>query len=131
MTLVSDIAAKLVSSSLATALGTDIFAYRFPSSPLNAICIIPMSLKEPDPLLGSNSLDYPAFQIQVRNTNVKTAESSAEMIRTTLDYATLSGYVYIRTTRSRPVDLTNPDDLTVTGGPAYRFSVDFTTMKVR
>ena len=131
MTLISDMAASIVSKGLATALGTDIFGFRFPSSPLNCICIIPAGGREPDLYDSSGAIDRPGMQVQVRNTDVLAAEASAEAIRRGLDLATISGYVICRTTRSRPVDVTSPDDLKADDGPAYRFSVDFILSEVR
>jgi len=132
MTLISDVAAKLIALALggATAMGTNIFAYRFPPSPINCICIFPLAGYVPDEVQGGDGIDYPGFQIQVRNASVTTAMAYCEAIRLGLNGVDAGDYT-IFTNRSLPIDLTNPDDLAANGGPAYRFSVDFETTKVR
>jgi hypothetical protein len=130
MGLVEDITALLITGGFGTVYGTDIF-YRLPALPLNCVSIFLIGGPEPDYYstnAAPGALDYAGFQIQVRNTNSKTARDNAEAIRKAFDLATLSGYVILRTTRAQPIDLTNDDDLKA---KVYRFSVDFTTVKVR
>jgi hypothetical protein len=131
MTLISDIAAKLIAGGFGTAFGTDIFAYQFPASPLNCVAIIPLAGQGPEHYDATGSIDFPGLQIQARNTSIKTAGEKAEAIRQALDLATIGGYVICRTTRSQPSNVTSPDDLKAGGGPVYRFSVDFVLAKAR
>ena len=77
------------------------------------------------------ALDYPGCQIQVRYTNTFNAFRIAEDIRIWLDMSPPSGYVKCITNRSQPDNLTNDSDLSMSGGPAYRWSVDFSFSKVR
>lgn len=132
MTLASDVAAKIIALGQGTALGTDIFAYRFPSSPINCVCIFLLHGYEPDEVQGSPSdgIDYPGFQIQARNTDVKAAAAKVEAIRLGLAGVAAGDYT-VFAVNSGPMDMTNPDDLAANGGPAYRFKTDFSTIKPR
>lgn len=130
MTLISDITAALISLGYATALGTDLFPWRFPPAPLACIVIIPMSGKTPREVMGADGVDFPGFQIQVRDTVELDAYNDAEAIRLDLNGSTAGNYS-IFTTRSQPSDVTSPEDLAATDGPVYRFAVDFETILAR
>jgi hypothetical protein len=126
MTLASDVGAYLAAQGLGT-VGTDIFYYEFPDSPANCICIIPFATRVPRIILGgTDNIDYPGVQVQVRNTSKSTAESNAETIRETLHLAPISNVVQCVTTRSHPVFLGKDES-----NPRYRFSVDFEVTKMR
>jgi hypothetical protein len=132
MTLVLDIASKLIELGFGTALGNDIWPTKhLPSEPLNLVAIIPLAIKEPDWFDANGAIDYPAFSIQVRNTDYETAEANAEAIRRALDGVAIPGYVRCKTTRSRATDVTSQEDLAATNGPVYRFSCDFELIQVR
>ena len=126
MTLVSDIAAALVAGGHGTALGTDIFAYVWPAS-MTGYLIIPLAGRLPSEEMGGNGIDYPGFQIQVKNASMATAEANAEAIRVYLNGSTRGSYS-IFTTRSAPVHISSPEDIEA---GYYRFSVDFETILVR
>ena len=127
MSLVSSIVAALIAAGHGTAGGTDIFAYRWPPSPLSGYLIIPMGGSIPSEVQGGDGIDYPGFQVQVRDPSMETAEQMAEQVRLALNGITAGDYT-IFTTRSHAVDLTSPDDLMA---GAYRFSADFETIYVR
>jgi hypothetical protein len=128
MTVFSDMAAALISAGYGTAIGTDIFAYKFPGHPLIAYLILPYGGRGPDYCDQRTALDHPGFQVQVRHTTKSTAESRAEGIRAAMDLREIVGYVICRTTRSHAVDLTSPEDEALGVG---RFSIDFELLKVR
>lgn len=130
MTLFTDILTELVSLGYASAYDIDIFKYRFPLSPANCLCIIPMSIKTPDEEQGGDGIDYPGFQLQIRDTNEHTAFTNAEAIRLALNDSVIGEYA-VFTTRSTAVSVTNEDDLHTTEGSLYRFAVDFETIQVR
>jgi hypothetical protein len=130
MTLISDISAALIAGGFATALGTDLFPWRFPPAPLSCIVIIPMSGRTPREVMGADGVDFPGVQIQVRSTIELDAYNDAEAIRLALNGSTAGAYS-VFTTRSQPSDVTSPEDLAVTDGPVYRFSVDFETISAR
>ncbi len=130
MTLISDVAAALIAGGFATALGTDLFPRRFPPSPLKCIMIKELDGKVPSEEMGGDGVDYPGFQIQVRDIDEAQAQADAEAIRLALNDTTQGSYS-IFTTRSQPSDVTSPEDLAATDGPVYRFSVDFETTSAR
>lgn len=130
MTLISDIIAKLTTLGFITAIGVDCWPLRFPPAPLDCIIIIPMSGRVPSEEMGGYGIDFPGFQIQVRNIVELTALANAEAIRLALNGATAGAYS-IFTTRSQPSDVTSDADLAATDGACYRFSVDFETILVR
>lgn len=131
MTLLAEVVAALVALGHGTALGTDIFAFRWPISPVEGVCIIPLGGGVPDEIQGSrDGVDYPGFQIQVRKKSSRMAYEKAEEIRLDLN-GTDAGEYTIFSTRSSPVDITSSDDLQAGGGPFYRFSVDFETLRPR
>jgi hypothetical protein len=126
MTLVSDIAAALVSGGFASALGTDIFAYMWPVG-MTGYLIVPLAGRLPSEEMGGNGIDYPGFQIQTKNASLATAEANAEAVRAYLNGTTKGSYS-IFTTRSHPVHISSPEDIEA---GYYRFSVDFETILVR
>jgi hypothetical protein len=130
MTLISDITAKLIALGFISGIGVDCWPLRFPPSPLKCICIIPLSGKVPSEEMGGTGIDYPGFQIQVRDTVELTALTTAEAIRLALN-GSIAGSYSIFTTRSQPSDVTSPEDLGATDGPVFRFSCDFETILVR
>ncbi len=80
---------------------------------------------------GIDYMDYPGCQVQVRYTDPFNAYKVAEDIRQWLDENLPTGYLRCDTNRSLPDDLTSSADLTAAGGPMYRFSVDFSLIKIR
>lgn len=128
MTLISDIVTALV--ALGYTSGTDLFALRFPAAPLKCICIILLDGKVPSEEMGGAGIDYPAFQIQVRDIDPEQAIDDAEAIRLALNDSTRGSYS-IFTTRSQPSNVTSPEDLSAAGGPLFRFAVDFETISAR
>ena len=80
---------------------------------------------------GVGYMDYPGIQLQVRYTDPYNAFKIAEEIRIWLNDNIPTGYLRCDTNRSIPDDLTNTSDIEMIGGPCYRFSVDFTLIKVR
>jgi hypothetical protein len=77
------------------------------------------------------ALDYPGCQIQVRYTDPWNAFAVCEAIRLWLDMNPPPGYVKCITGRSQPDCLTNDADLSMSGGPAHRYSCDYSFTKVR
>jgi len=77
------------------------------------------------------ALDYPGVQVQCRMTDPWNAFKVCEDIRLWLDMNPPTGYVKCITNRSQPDDLTSSADLEMAGGPAYRFSCEFSFTKVR
>ena len=126
MNLISDIAAALVAGGYATALGTDIFAYLWPIG-MTGYLIVPLAGRLPSEEMGGNGIDYPGFQIQVKNVSMAAAEANAEAIRVYLNGSTRGNYS-IFTNRSAPVHISSPEDIEA---GYYRFSVDFETISVR
>src|SRR5574343_944063 len=114
-----------------------IYNMQFPSDVVNCICIFPTGGGvggsigiRPTKSFGETSatcgyIDYPGVQLQIRYNDPYNAFRIAEDIRQWLDENLPSGYLRCDTGRSQPDDLTNNADLEMTGGPAYRFSVDF------
>lgn len=119
-----------------------VYPLQFPSDVANCIAIFPTGggvggnignkpSQATDNAGGVQYLDYPGVQIQVRYTNPYDAYVTAESIRIWLDENLPTGYIRCDTNRSCPDDLTNDNDLSMVGGPCYRFSVDFSMYKVR
>ena len=139
MSLIEDIAnhlADMPSQSL------PIYPMQFPSDVVNCIAIFPTGGgvggnigNKPSQMTtnagGIDYMDYPGVQVQVRYTDPCNAFKVAEDIRQWLDENLPTGYLRCDTNRSLPDDLTNSQDLSMEGGPAYRFSVDFSLIKVR
>lgn len=119
-----------------------VYTMQFPSDVTNCIAIFPTGggvggnignrpSAMTDNTGGVAYMDYPGVQVQVRYTDPHTAFVKAEAIRTWLDEHLPTGYTRCDTNRSVPDDLTNNNDLSMSGGPCYRFSVDFTMIKLR
>lgn len=120
-----------------------IYPMQFPSDVVNCIAVFPTGGgvggnigSKPSMTFGGSLatvgyIDYPGCQIQVRYTDPWNAFKIAEEIRIWLDENLPPGYLRCDTNRSVPDDLTNTQDLSMVGGPAYRFSVDFSMIKVR
>jgi len=120
-----------------------IYPMQFPSDVINCIAVFPTGGgvggnigSKPSMTFGSSLatigyIDYPGVQIQVRYTDPWNACRVAEDIRQWLDENLPTGYLRCDTNRSIPDDLTASSDLTAAGGPMYRFSVDFSFIKVR
>ncbi len=130
MTVISDVAAVLISNGHATALGTDIFDRELPPAPLNAILLIakPNGMK-PELFSGSgDAIDYYRLTIQVRNEDPKTAEDKAEAIRKLLDDQDLSGGYWLQTDDGYPDHVS--DDADIRTG-VRRYQVEFTVKNER
>lgn len=119
-----------------------IYPMQFPSDVVNCIAVFPTgggvggSIGIGPTYYSSattkpGALDYPGVQIQVRYTDPWNAFAICEAIRLWLDFNPPTGYVKCITNRPQPDDLTNAADLSLSGGPAYRWSVDFSFSKVR
>ena len=112
-----------------------VYTMQFPSDVANCIAIFPAGGGEPVATTasdGTDYMDYPGVQIQVRYTNPHDAYVLAEAIRVWLDdNLDVTDYLRCDTNRSAPDDLTNSADLGMNLGPCYRFSVDFTMIKIR
>lgn len=116
---------------------------QFPSDVVNCIAVFPTgggvggnigskpSMTFGESLATVGYIDYPGCQIQVRYTDPFNALRIAEEIRQWLDENLPVGYLRCDTNRSIPDDLTNTSDLEASGGPMYRFSVNFSMTKVR
>lgn len=140
MSIIEDVANHLADMPGQT-LG--VYPMQFPSDVVNCIAVFPTAGgvggnigSKPSMTFGSSLatcgyIDYPGVQIQVRHTDPFNAFRVAEDIRKWLDENLPTGYVRCDTNRSVPDDLTNTADLGMSGGPAYRFSVDFSMIKVR
>lgn len=135
MTLIDDIANHLADMPAAT---LPIYRMLFPPDIVNCIAIFPSGGGVggnigvgPLHYDSTGAIDYPGFQVQVRYTDPYNAYYLAEEIRKWLDQNPPTGYVICTTRRSQPDDLTNANDLSMAGGPAYRWSVDFGMLKVR
>lgn len=140
MSIVNDICNHLADMP---GISIPISGMQFPSDVINCIAVFPTGGgvggnigSKPSMTFGSSLttigyIDYPGCQIQVRYTDPWNAFRIAEDIRQWLDENLPTGYVRCDTNRSIPDDLTNTADLSISGGPAYRFSVDFSMIKVR
>ena len=139
MSLIEDIANHLADIPGQT---LPIYPMQFPANVVNCIAIFPTGGgvggnigNKPSQMTsgtgGIDYMDYPGVQVQVRYTDPFNAFKVAEDIRQWLDENLPTGYLRCDTNRSLPDDLTNSQDLSMEGGPAYRFSVDFSLIKVR
>ena len=119
-----------------------IYPMQFPSDVINCIAIFPTGGgvggnigSKPTQMTSSaggiDYMDYPGAQVQVRYTDPFNAFRVCEDIRQWLDENLPTGYLRCDTNRSIPDDLTNSQDLAMIGGPCYRFSVDFSLIKIR
>ena len=113
-----------------------IYTMLFPIEPANCIAIFPAHGKPPGHYTSGSgtatgAIDYPDVQVQVRYTDPHNAFAICEAIRLWLDFNPPTGYLLVKTDRSQPDDLSNDADLSMTGGPCYRFSCNFSFIKVR
>lgn len=102
MTLAEDIGAALIGAGFASAVGTDLFFYRFPDSPHAAIMVAPYGGSPGLKMLGdTEDIEYPRIQVIVRNTSAAAAEIKAEAIRSFLNNKSdLTGYIFIKALQS-------------------------------
>jgi hypothetical protein len=103
---------------------------------INCVAIFPAGGPQPkyysdSGAKGIGALDYPNLQVQVRYIDPWNAFAICESIRAWLDMNPPTGYLIVRTTRAQPDDLTSDADLSMVGGPCYRFSCNFEFTKVR
>lgn len=112
-----------------------IYPMQFPSDTICCIAIFPAggagATYYSSDTTKPGALDYPGCQIQVRYTDPWNAFAICEAIRLWLDFNPPTGYVKCITNRSQPDCLTNDADLSMSGGPAHRYSCDFAFTKVR
>jgi hypothetical protein len=119
-----------------------VYAFEFPTDVINCVVLFPAGGGvagnlgvQPGAYQGSDGsvehFDYPGFQVQVRYTDPHNAFRLCENIRVWLDENLPAGYIRTDTNRSQPDDLTTTKDIDLKGGPSYRFSCDFSTIKVR
>jgi len=116
---------------------------QFPSDIVNVIAIFPTgggvggnigskpSMTFGQSLATVGYIDYPGVQVQIRAGDPFNAFKVCEDIRQWLDENCPTGYLRCDTNRSIPDDLTTSADLSMAGGPCYRFSCDFSFIKVR
>jgi hypothetical protein len=102
---------------------------------INCIAIFPAHGKPSGRFSNSSgvtkSIDYPDIQVQVRYTDPFNAYAICEAIRVWLDLNVPTGYVRLDASRAQPDDLTSDADLSMVGSPCYRFSCNFSFIKVR
>lgn len=97
MSLLSDVAQYLDAQGKgeyanATPALNSIFLDEWQDQPDNQIVVLSSGGQEPSAVMGGASVDYPYFDIQVRNTSKATARTTAEAIRVLLDgYTTVNG----------------------------------------
>jgi hypothetical protein len=115
-----------------------VYSFQFPDEPVACVALFPTGGGVggdigigPTYYDAGSAIDYPGVQIQVRQTDPHTAFYLCEEIRKWLDMRPPPGYVKAITGRSQPDDLTADKDLVMSGGPCYRFSVEFSFTKVR
>lgn len=112
-----------------------IYPMLFPKDTANCIAIFPAHGKPSGRFTDSSgviaSIDYPDIQVQVRYTDPHNAYAICDAIRIWLDLNVPTGYVRLDATRAQPDDLTSSEDLAMVGGPCYRFSCNFSFVKVR
>ena len=139
MSLIEDIANHLADMPSQT-LG--IYCMQFPADVINCIAIFPTGggvggdIGVGPSYYTANgtkpgAIDYPGIQIQVRASDPFNAFRVCEEIRLWLDMNEPAGYLQLKSNRSQPDDLTSTNDLQMSGGPAYRFSCDYSLIKVR
>jgi hypothetical protein len=97
MSLLSDVATYLDQqgygkyANVVPALNS-IFLDEYQDTPDNQIVVLSSGGREPSAVMGGSSVDYPYFDIQVRNTSKATARTNAEVTRRLLDgYTTVNG----------------------------------------
>ena len=120
-----------------------IYPMQFPDDVVNCIAVFPTGGgvggnigSKPSMTFGASLdtvgyIDYPGVQIQIRYSDPFNAFKICEDVRQWLDENLPTGYLRCDTNDSIPIDLTNTSDLEAAGGPMYRFSVDFSFIKVR
>ena len=131
--IIEDLANKLADCP---SISIPIYPMLFPIEPANCIGIFPAHGKPPGHFTqGSGTttgaIDYPDVQVQVRYTDPHNAFAICEAIRLWLDFNPPTGYLRVKTDRAHPDDLSNDAYLSMTGGPCYRFSCNFSFIKVR
>lgn len=105
--------------------GTDIVGFDFPTSPIKCVCIIPFDAGEkPAHTFGSSgtfvkSVEYPYVQIQVRDTTKSAAWNTLNLIRDSLDGASIDGIKSLILQSSCPENFEKGESVN------YRFSCDF------
>lgn len=72
--MMRDVAGKIVSLGLGTAIGTDLFLGQMPDSPDVCVGVHAYGGAAPDDVTGC---EYPKFQLQVRSTSPETAYAKA------------------------------------------------------
>lgn len=72
--IMTDVAAKIVSLGLGTAVGTDVFKGQMPDTPDVCIGVHAYGGAAPDDVLG---VEYPKFQLEVRSTSPEAAYAKA------------------------------------------------------
>jgi hypothetical protein len=124
MSIPTDIAAYLQAQGYGT-YGTDIFLDEFQESIADQIVLFFGGSRSPDEVQGGGAaVDYPAIDIQVRNTSKSTARSTAEAIRVLLDCRDISGATLYD-------DLSAPVYLGKDESDRYRFVLTFSIAKER
>ena len=131
--IIEDLANKLADCP---SISIPIETMLFPAETANCIVILPAGGKQPEYFFSAttgqpNALDYPDVQVQVRYTDTHNAYAICEAIRLWLDFNPPTGYVMDRSRESQPMNLTNADDLVMVRGPCYRWSCNFSFVKVR
>ena len=129
MTIIDDVFNQLADM---TTLPLPVYHFQFPVDVINCVAVFLNGPgRSPDYFTDSTdvvgAIDYPSIQIQVRHTSPQDAYYYAELIRKWLDEHQVSGYIMNLSTSSQSFDLTSANDLSMAGGPAYRygFNVDF------
>jgi hypothetical protein len=129
MSIPSDIATYLaaqgygVYANVNPALNT-IFQDEFQDQPSNQIVLFFGGSRAPAEVMGGDAVDYPAIDIQVRNTSKATARSTAEALRVLLDCQEING-------ASLFDDLSAPVFLGKDESNRYRFVITFSITKER
>ncbi len=122
MSIADDITAALVAGGLATGKGTDIFLYAWEPSPANQIYIRPYG-GHSIPIIGSADIEFPRVQIQVRNTNLESAETKALAIKALLDNNTTVSNSLLVKWDGRAPDFWQDDN------ERHIFSVEFSVIR--
>ncbi len=126
--IASDIAAYLDTQgygkykNVNPALNT-IFIDELIDQPDNIIAIFVSGGREPEHEIEGSPVDYPSFDIQVRNTSKNTARTTAQAILELLDGGTI-GNMTVWAARSKP-------DYLGKEGVRYRYIVEFWGMEER
>lgn len=99
MTLLTDVAAKLIAEGACTSLGTDLFILEIPESPDLMTAIFQYAGSPPELLLDSTGDEYPGLQVRTRaaKNGYAAGEARAAAAQTALhgvSNTTLSGTAY-------------------------------------